>query len=448
MVLIVLSLLVALLPAGAAAQPFDLQAALAAAPAGAVITVPPGDYAGPLHVDKPVTLEGQGWPVLDGHGEGDVVTITAADVTLRGFVIRNTGVSLDRENAGITGSAPRLVIEGNRLEDVLFGIYLKDAPGSVVRNNTVHGKDLEMGVRGDGLRLWYCANSVVEDNHVSDSRDMIVWFSPDSVVRNNLVERSRYGLHFMVNENDLVENNVLRDNSVGIYLMYGENYTVRGNLLYNNRGQSGYGLALKDVNGALIEDNTIVANRVGIYNDNSPLNPDQTVLVQHNLLAYNDLGLEYLPLVQRNTFSANIFQENGAQVSIAGEGEMKGNAWSQDGAGNYWSDYAGFDVDRNHIGDVPYRSISLYESLMAKYPELRLFQLSPASDAIDLAARAFPVFQPRPNMADDHPLMSPPAAPAAPGLPKPPVVANLVAALALLALAAAVLALGLRRAAA
>ena len=42
----------------------------------------------------------------------------------------------------------------------------------------------------------------------------------------NIVERSRYGLHFMINEDVLIEENILRDNSVGIYLMYGDRYTV------------------------------------------------------------------------------------------------------------------------------------------------------------------------------------------------------------------------------
>ncbi len=168
------------LPTTAQSQPFDLQAAIAAAQPGDTIQVPPGTYAGPLLIDKPVTLEGQGMPVIDSGGQGDVVTISAPDVTLRGFVIRNSGTSLDHENAGITGTGARVTIENNRLEDVLFGIYLKDAPGSIVRNNTVHGKDLEMGVRGDGLRLWYCADSLLEGNHVADSRDMIVWFSPNT----------------------------------------------------------------------------------------------------------------------------------------------------------------------------------------------------------------------------------------------------------------------------
>ena len=421
LVFVVLALIsIMALPAAAQSQPFDLQAAIAAAQPGDTILVPPGTYAGPLLIDKPVILEGQGMPVIDSGGQGDVVTISAPDVTLRGFVIRNSGTSLDHENAGITGTGARVTIENNRLEDVLFGIYLKDAPGSIVRNNTVHGKDLEMGVRGDGLRLWYCAGSLLEGNHVADSRDMIVWFSPNSIVRGNVVERSRYGLHFMVNENDLAENNVLRDNSVGIYLMYGDNYTVRNNLLYNNRGQSGYGLALKDVNNAVVEGNFFVSNRVGVYNDNSPLNPGSTVRFANNLFAYNDIGLDYLPLVQRNTFTENVFQENGAQVSIAGQGELKGNAWAEAGRGNYWSDYAGFDANGDHVGDLPYKSQSLYEDLMETYPELRLFQLSPASDAIDLAARAFPIFQPRPNMADEYPLMAPPKLPAVPGLARSP----------------------------
>ncbi len=423
---------------------FDLAAALAAAQPGDAIIVPAGVYPGPLKIDKSITLEGRGWPVIEGAGAGDVITISAPDVVLRGFVIRNSGASLDHEDAGVTGLAPRLTIENNRLEDVLFGIYLKDAPGSIVRGNFVRGKDLEMGVRGDGLRLWYCANSLVEDNHVQDSRDMIVWFSSNTTVRGNVVERSRYGLHFMVNTNDVAENNILRENSVGIYLMYGDDYTVRHNLLYNNRGPSGYGLALKDVNGAILEGNFIVANRVGVYNDNSPLNPEKTLTVHNNLFAYNDIGLMYLPLVQRNTFVDNVFQENGEQVAITGEGELKGNHWSSNGRGNYWSDYAGFDANNDAIGDLPYKSQSLYEDLMDTYPELRLFQLSPATDAIDLAAKAFPIFQPRPNMADDHPLMTPPSLPKIPGLAPPPFLTNLIVALGMLLLAGGVLVLGTR----
>ena len=431
----------------AAGQPFDLQAALAAAQPGDTIVVPAGRYAGPLVIDTPVTLVGAPGerPVIDAGGKGSVITVNAPDVTIRGFEIRGSGASLDREDAGITGLAGGLTAEDNHLEDVLFGIYLKDAPNSVIRGNQIAGKSLEMGVRGDGLRLWYSAGSLVENNHVSDSRDMIVWYSPGSTVRGNTVERSRYGLHFMVNEDVLIEENILRDNSVGIYLMYGDGYTVRNNLLFNNRGQSGYGLGLKDVDNVLVDGNYFVANRIGIYNDHSPLAPAATARTEDNLFAYNDIALWMLPLVENNTLTGNVFQENGEQVALAGEGVLRNNNWSEAGRGNYWSDYAGYDANGDSVGDVPYVAQSLYEDLLAKNPQLRLFQLSPATDAIDLAAKAFPLFQPRPKMADEHPLMAPPVLPDVPGLTPPPLAANLLVAAGMLLLAAGILVLGTRR---
>jgi nitrous oxidase accessory protein len=76
----------------------------------------------------------------------------------------------------------------------------------------------------------------------------------------------------------------------------------------------------------------------------------------------------------------------------------------------------------------------VFESLMDAYPELRLFQLSPAVDAIDMAARAFPLFQPRPKMSDEYPLMEPPSLPPVPGLSSYPRLPVVLTSLGLLAL--------------
>lgn len=436
-----LIILITLLPLRVNAQPtpFDLAAALAAAAPGATVVVPAGIYAGPLQITKPVVLVGQDAPVIDGGGVGDVITIQAPNVTIRGFVIRNSGASLDREHAGITGLAANATLENNRLENVLFGIYLKNAPGSVVRDNLVLSKDLEIGRRGDGLRLWYCDHCVVEGNTVHGSRDVIIWYAPHTVVRNNIVEESRYGLHFMSTDDLLVENNIVRGNSVGIYVMYGSGFIVRNNLLYDNRGPSGYGLGLKDVDNFVAEGNRLVNNRVGLYADIAPRASAVTARFAHNLFAYNEIGVMLLPLVQHNFYVGNIFQDNHEQVTISGGGELVGNAWSEAGRGNYWSDYAGFDADANGIGDLPYRVQSLYEDLLQSYPELRLFQLSPATQALDLAAKAFPIFQPKPKLVDEHPLTTPPALATVPGLPTTPWLSNLVATVALLVCALLIL---------
>jgi nitrous oxidase accessory protein len=422
---------------------FDLAQALAEAGDGDTIVIPAGIYDGPLSVDKSVRLIGDGWPIIDGAGEGDVLTVTVPDVTIQGLVLRNSGASLNGENAGITGLAPGIIVQGNRLENVLFGVYLKNAPKSVVRDNVIGGQDLDIARRGDAIRLWYCAGSLIDGNHASNGRDVVIWFSPNSIIKRNIVEYGRYGLHFMYSDDEIIEENVLRHNSVGAFLMYSRRLTVRRNLFYNNRGPSGYGLALKDMDDVLAEGNRFISNRRGLYLDNSPRSFNATGIVRGNLFAYNDVGVGLLALVTRNSFTQNIFHENGTQVSTDGRRELKGNVWNVGGLGNYWSDYAGYDADRDGVGDVPYRSQSRFENLMDEYPELRLFQLSPVADAIDLATRAFPLFQSRPKMNDDRPLMEPPPLPPVPGLSSLAQLPAILSALGLLLLGGLVVAAGL-----
>jgi nitrous oxidase accessory protein len=161
------------------------------------------------------------------------------------------------------------------------------------------------------------------------------------------------------------------------------------------------------------------------------------------LLAYNEIGISMLPLVQRNTFTRNIFQDNAEQVSIVGTGNLNANAWSDGKQGNYWSDYRGFDAQGDAVGDLPYEAQSLYEDLLAGYPELRIFHASPAVAAIDLAARAFPIFQPQAKLTDPQPLTVAPSLPPVEGLEQQSFAAGLAVATGMLLLATLLLALGL-----
>lgn len=389
---------------------FDLQAAIDSAQPGATIQVPPGFYQGNFLIEKPLTLEGVDWPILDGNNQGSVMTIkNTSEVTIRGLIIRNTGTRLDKEDAGIRlEQSPHSVVEHNRLENTLFGIDVKDSENSRVLNNIIGAKEnLDVAARGDSIRVWYSQNSEVIGNQVKNGRDVVLWYNNGAIIRDNVISNNRYGLHFMYCDDNLVENNRLEGNSVGAFLMYSRRLILRHNIFAHNRGPSGYGIGLKDIDGVEASDNLFINNRVGMYFDNSPWSVDVSQHFSHNAFVYNDIGLLFTPSVKRNYFSQNSFIDNQEQVGLTGSGTFQGNGFTVAGQGNFWSDYTGYDENSDNLGDLPYVSRSLFENMMDKHPHLRLFQFSPAQQAIDLAARAFPIFQPKPKFTDDAPLMTP-----------------------------------------
>lgn len=386
--------------------PQGLQEVINRAAPGATVTVLPGEYVGPLRINRPITLIGEGWPVVDGGGEGHVLLVTAP-ATIRGLTLRNSGSDLDQEHAGIMVRADSVVVEGNRLEDILFGIYVKEGDHAVIRDNRISGKPRPLGVRGDGIRLWYSHNALVEENSVSRVRDVVVWFSDGLIFRQNTVTDSRYGLHYMYSRGSLVEGNVFRRNSLGAFIMYSEEITVARNEFAQAAGQTGMGLGLKDADELTVVGNLFVQNHVGVYLDNSPRSAHASNRFSGNLFAYNDLGIELLPSVRENAFRENIFTSNLRPVAVSGGGTARANQWQ----GNFWSDYTGFDRNGDGTGDTPFRLDRLSDDLLSRHPQLQVLMASPALTVIDLMARVFPLLAPEAILIDGEPAMSVPGEP-------------------------------------
>ncbi len=380
----------------------DLGTILSDSHPGDTVIVQGGLWRGPLVVKKRLTLIGQNWPTVDGRGQGSVIKLRAAGTVLQGFRIRNSGSYLNEENSGIEISARQVSVIGNHLDNVLFGIYLQKAHSSLIKDNLIEGKSLPLPERGDLIRVWYSDSVTVEGNTTRFGRDIVLWFSSHLHVHNNRVQGGRYGIHFMYCDDAEVDHNILRNNSVGGFLMYSRRLYFHHNYVASNRGGSGFGIGLKDVDDARLDSNFIADNQIGFYLDNSPREIESTCVFEGNLLAYNDFGVALLPSVRRNLFRGNSFMENEEQVAIEGGGQLHSIRWE----GNYWSDYTGYDVDGDGIGDLPYAAHRLYDNLTDRFPALRLFVYSPVVQALNFAAEAIPLVRPRPKLKDSQPRLS------------------------------------------
>lgn len=396
------------LAATAARGAEDLQAQIDAAAPGATIIVPAGTYR-PIRVDKPITLVGDGMPVIDGGGHGDVIILAAASpITIRGFVIRGSGDDLDKESTGVRVLKCETIIEDCRFEDVLFAIDLKEAKNCVIRNNHIGSKPLDIARRGDVIRLFRADNCLIENNVIEDGRDALLWYSNNVTVRGNVSRRNRYGFHAMYSNDVLFEHNLLIDNSVGIYLMYGKGFVLRNNQIIRNRGVSGYGIGFKEVDKYEVSDNVLSGNRVGMYIDGSPLRRKPgSATFERNTVSCNDVGMMLLPSVKGNRITGNNFVDNFEQIGVMGRGTVEQNEFAHEGRGNYWNDYGGYDATHDGIGDQPYAPNTLFENLIDREPKLRLMLFSPAHDAIDFIGRALPAIRAPAKFRDNSPLTSP-----------------------------------------
>ena len=382
----------------------SIPAALQAASPGDTIQVIGGRHAGNLVADKAVHLQGVYWPVLDGLGQGTVVTLAAQGASLRGFHITGSGSEPDRDHAGITVTAPDVIVEGNRLADVLFGVFVAQADRVVLRDNDITSKvEFDSGRKGDAIRLWYSQQALVEGNTVHSARDVVVWYSENLVVRQNRIENGRYGIHLMYTDDALITGNLLQNNSVGIYTMYSHGVTLTENVNRRQRGPSGYALGFKDASDIQASGNLLLDNHSGVFIDGTPFNPGSAARFTDNILAYNDIGVTVLTAVKGAEFSGNTFWENIEQVALQGGGQMAANTWR----GNYWSDYAFFDADKDGVGEAPYHADRFFENLTDREPLLRALLFSPASQAIEFAAVSFPIFKPQPKFSDPGPMMEP-----------------------------------------
>ena len=400
-----LAVAMALMAAAAEAQGVAasvLQARIDAAAAGARIEIAAGTYLGNLVIARPVHLVGVGRPLLLGAGDGTVVTIAAPDVTIEGFdVDGRKGGDLGRDASGILATAPRATIRDCRVRNTLFGIYLKDAPGSRIERCRILGiKEKAAGEKGSGIHIWNTDGFTLLDNDIADVRDGVyIQSSPHGMIRRNRAYDLRYGLHYMNSDDNTFEDNVFENGDAGTAIMYSRRLIFRRNQFLRNRGFASVGLLLKSCEDVLAEHNLIADNARGVFIEGS-----QGVTIRQNVIAASDIALILFASSSGTVVSGNSFVGNMAPLSLVGR--------RMDVAisGNYWSDHDALDLDSDGLADRPYRLTSLFDHFRGNLTAADLLSRSLSASALAAAERAFPVLDPIP-LLDITPLARPPAIP-------------------------------------
>ncbi|TRZ94441.1 MAG: nitrous oxide reductase family maturation protein NosD [Rhodocyclaceae bacterium] len=378
-------------------KPFQLL--VDAAPAGSTLRPPAGSYSGPVTMTKPLIIDGSGQVTIDAGDKGTVFSLETDGAVLRGLHLTGSGNSHDTDDSCLDVRGHRNVIENLVVDNCLNGIDLKQSDDSILRGNSIRSKPFDLGVRGDGIRLWYSNRNLIQNNRVSDSRDMVAWYSSDNVYRNNVGTRSRYSIHFMFADHNVVEGNRFYDNAVGIYFMYSEGGVVRNNLISHATGATGMAIGFKEASNIVVEANEIIYCALGIGSDLSPFQPDSRIWVRNNRFAYNGVAVKLTSELGGNVVTDNIFEGNLTNVVQAGRGKSGLNEWR----GNYWDDYQGFDRDHDGIGDTPYELYAYADQIWIEMPPARFFKTAPVMELLDFLERLAPFSSPEMTLKDDKP---------------------------------------------
>lgn len=380
----------------------SLRRLVAEAAPGSVFCLSPGIHQGPLRVEGPIAIWGEETAVLRSPGSGSTLEVEGEGALLQGFTIDGSGGRFDLLDAALRIRADRVRVVGLRIRNALFGILAEQCRDLVLLDNEIGGQPAKaLGMRGDAIRLWEVEGAWVEGNRIADSRDVVVWYSRGNHFRGNRVSGGRYGTHFMYSHDNRVEQSAFVGNVVGVFAMYSRGLLLRGNLISQSRGAAGVGIGAKESGDLVVEDNWLVANSVGIYLDNSPLQRDESNRFEGNALRFGDVGVVFHGPAARNHFLGNRFASQREPVRVEGGGSAMDARWR----GNDFDDYAGYDFDGDSVGDIPYQLRDLSADWVARAPALRFFRGTPAMGLVAWIGRVLPLFQPITLLEDPVPAM-------------------------------------------
>ena len=364
---------------------------------GDVILVKSGVYKEHnIIINKSIHIKGMDWPVIDGENKETIFRFTADNFSISGLEIINVGQSYTKDFAAILVSESNdFVIENNILRKVFFGILVEKSKKGTISYNEVSSDAISQANSGNGIHLWHCSNMNVSNNKLTGLRDGIYFefVKKSKVFDNESYDNLRYGIHFMFSNENSYYNNIFKKNGAGVAIMFSKFIKMHHNRFEHNWGSASYGLLLKEIYDAEIENNVFEQNTIGISVDGST-----RINYHKNTFVRNGWAVKIIGACYENVFSENNFLSNALDLSY--NSKINTNKFE----GNYWSEYAGYDLDRDGVGDIPYRPVKLFSYIVHNTPETIVLLRSMFVDIINFSEKVSPVFTPD-NLIDSNPLM-------------------------------------------
>lgn len=377
----------------------SIRQALEMARPGDTINVEPGIYReGTLTLTKPVLLNGINYPVIDGENKVENLIISGRDITVSGFLIRDSKHSSSNDYAAVSViDATRITISNNRIYNAHFAVHIANSTYCTVKNNQITGQAVSEQSAGNGIHIWKSDHAVIEKNRIRGHRDGIYFeFVTSSEIRNNISEYNiRYGLHFMFSHKDNYTSNIFRNNGTGVAVMYTHDVKMTGNIFENNWGPSAYGILLKDITDSQMEHNRFTGNTTGIFMEGG-----NRMLISNTVFRNNGWAMKIQANCTDNIITGNNFLQNTFDIATNGTAVM--SVFD----GNYWDKYDGYDINKDGTGDIPYRPVSMYSMLVEQNPGTIILLRSFMVSLLDRAEKAMPAITPE-NLADHKPAMKP-----------------------------------------
>ncbi len=374
------------------------QAVIHASPFDTIFVQPGIYFEHDLNIDKPLFVIGINHPIIDGQHIYEVVSIRASQVLFTGFKIQHSGVGTLVDPAGIKiYNVSNVTVSNNILDDNFFGIYTQNGKACIIKNNTIKSYGQAEQEIGNGIHCWKSDSMQIIGNTITGHRDGIYFeFVTNSIIwRNTSIANLRYGLHFMFSNNDSYITNIFKKNGAGVAVMFTKGVTMINNTFEQNWGDAAYGLLLKEISDSFIFNNKFTENTMGIYMEGA-----SRCQMQKNIFKNNGWAIK----IQASCMDVTITQNNffGNTFDVGTNGTLVLNSFNA----NYWDKYQGYDLNKDNIGDIPYRPISMFSMIIEKNPPAMILFRSIMVSLLDKTEKMIPSLTPE-NLKDETPLLKP-----------------------------------------